>query len=50
VPRGQGDGSLRQYSRLSRPELLLFVLSNFSIVFTRLSGPHSRPTTSQKIW
>jgi hypothetical protein len=23
--------------------------SNSSIVFTRLSGPHSRPTTSQKI-
>jgi hypothetical protein len=26
----------------------LFLPSSFSIVFTRLSGPRSRPTTSQK--
>jgi hypothetical protein len=50
VPRGQHDGSLWQYSRLSRPELLLFLSSSSSIVLTRLSGPRSRPTTSQKIW
>jgi hypothetical protein len=27
-----------------------FVSSSSSIVLTRLSGPRSRPTTSQKIW
>jgi hypothetical protein len=48
VPRGQRDGSLRPYSRLSRPEPLLFLSSSSSAVLTRLSGPHSRPTTSQK--
>jgi hypothetical protein len=37
VPRGQRDGSLRQYSRFSRPEPLLFLSC-------------SRPTTSQKMW
>jgi hypothetical protein len=50
VSRGQCDGSLWPYSRFSRPELLLFLSRSYSIVFTRLSGPHSRPTTSQKIW
>jgi hypothetical protein len=40
VPRGQCDGFLWLYSRLS----------SSSTVLTRLSGPHSRPTTSQKIW
>jgi hypothetical protein len=44
--RGQRDGSLRPYSRLSRPEPLLFLPSNSSVVLTRLSGPRSRPTTS----
>jgi hypothetical protein len=46
----QRDGSLRSYSRRSRPEPLLFLLSSSSVVLTRLSGPRSRPTTSQKIW
>jgi hypothetical protein len=32
VPRSQRDGSLRPYSRLSRPEPLLIVSSNSSIV------------------
>jgi hypothetical protein len=41
---------LRPYSRFSRPEPLLFLSSSSSIVLTRLSGPHYRPTTSQKIW
>jgi hypothetical protein len=50
VPRGQRDGSLQPYSRLSRPEPLLFLPSSFSVVLTRLSGPRSRPTTSQIIW
>jgi hypothetical protein len=45
VPRGQRDGSLRLYSRLSRPEPLLFLPSSFSVALTRLSGPRSRPTT-----
>jgi hypothetical protein len=42
VPRGQRDGSLRPYSRLSRPEPLLFLSSSSSVVPTRLSGPHFR--------
>jgi hypothetical protein len=46
VVRGQRDGSLRPYSRLSRPEPLLFLPSSSSVVLTRLSGPRSRPTTS----
>jgi hypothetical protein len=40
----------RPYSRFSRPGPLLFLPSSSSIVLTRLSGPRSRPTTSQKIW
>jgi hypothetical protein len=35
---------------VSRPEPLLFLSSASLIVPTRLSGPWSRPTTSQKIW
>jgi hypothetical protein len=38
------------YSRLSRPKPLLFLPSSFSIVLTQQSGPHSRSTTSEKIW
>jgi hypothetical protein len=49
VSHGQRDGSLRPYSRFSRPEPLLFLPSSSSVIFTRLSGPGSRPTTSQKI-
>jgi hypothetical protein len=36
------------YSRFSRP--LLFLPNISSIVFTRVSKPRSRPTTSQKVW
>jgi hypothetical protein len=50
MPRGQRDESLRPYSRISRPEPLLFLPSSSSVVLTRLSGPRSRPTASQKIW
>jgi hypothetical protein len=32
------------------PEQLLFHSSCSSVTLTRLSGPHSRRTTSQKIW
>jgi hypothetical protein len=32
------------------PEPLLFHSSSSSIILTKLSGPRSRPTTSQKIW
>jgi hypothetical protein len=49
VPRGQRDGSIRPYSWYSRPEPLLFLSSSSSIALTRLSGPRSRPTNSQKI-
>jgi hypothetical protein len=40
--------TLRLYSRFPRPEQLLFLPSSSSIVLTRLSGPRSRRTTSQK--
>jgi hypothetical protein len=39
-----------RYSRFSRPEPLLFIPVSSSVVLTRLSGPRSRPTASQKIW
>jgi hypothetical protein len=39
VLRSQRDGSLQPYSRLSRPEPLLFLSSSSSFVLTRLSGP-----------
>jgi hypothetical protein len=45
---GQRVGSLWPYSRISRPELLLFLSSSSSVVRTSLSGPRSRPTTTQK--
>jgi hypothetical protein len=37
-------------ARFSRPEPLFFLSSSSSIILMRLSGPRSRPTTSQKIW
>jgi hypothetical protein len=49
-PRGQRDGSIQAYSRLSKPEPLLFLPSSFSILLTRLSGARYRLTTSEKIW
>jgi hypothetical protein len=42
---GQRDKSLRPYSRISRPEQLLFLPSSSSVALTRLSGPRSKPTT-----
>jgi hypothetical protein len=50
VSRGQHNGSPRSYSWFSRLESLLFLPSSSSIALIRLSGPHSRPTTSQKNW
>jgi hypothetical protein len=50
VSRGQRNGSPRSLIRFSWPEPLLFHSSSSSIILTRLSGPRSRPTTSQKIW
>jgi hypothetical protein len=44
--RGRRDESLRLYSRISRPEPLLFLPSSSSVVLTRLSEPRSRATTS----
>jgi hypothetical protein len=32
------------------PEPLLFDSSGSSVILTRLSGPRSRPISSQKIW
>jgi hypothetical protein len=43
VPRGQRDGSLRPYSRFSRPGPLLFLSSSSSIVLTRLMDPVPDP-------
>jgi hypothetical protein len=40
VQHGQCNRSPQPYSRISRPEPLLFLPSSFSIVFTRLGGPH----------
>jgi hypothetical protein len=39
VSRGQRDGSLPSYSRISRPEPLFLLPSSSSVVLTRLSGP-----------
>jgi hypothetical protein len=47
---GQRDGSLRPYSRFSRSQPLLFLSGSSSNVLTSLSGPRSRPTTSQKVF
>jgi hypothetical protein len=50
VLRGQHDGYLRPYSRISRPEPLLSLQSISSVILTRLSGPRSRSIASQEIW
>jgi hypothetical protein len=42
--------SLRQYSRLYRPEPLLFLPNSSSVVLTRLNWPRSGPNVFQKIW
>jgi hypothetical protein len=42
-PYGRIDG-------FSIPEQILFLTNGSSVVLTRLSGPRSGPTTSQKIW
>jgi hypothetical protein len=39
-----------RYSRVSRSEPLLFHSIRSSGILTRVSGPCSRPPTSQKIW
>jgi hypothetical protein len=48
VSHGQRDGSLQSYSRFSRPEPLLFLLSSSSVVLTRLSGPRSGKSDSAR--
>jgi hypothetical protein len=50
MSRGQLKRFLRSQSRFSRPEPLLFLPGSSSVVLTRLSGPRSRPTTSQELW
>jgi hypothetical protein len=48
VPRCQRDGSLRPYSRISRPDPLLFLPSTSSIVVTRLNWPRLDPLLLRK--
>src|SRR5215469_10037536 len=49
VSRGQRNGSPPPAVNLfSRPEPLLFYSSSSSVDLPRLSGPRSRPTTTQK--
>jgi hypothetical protein len=50
VSHSQLVDPLQPKSRFSRPELLLFLSSSYSVLLTRLSGPHSRPSTTQKMW
>jgi hypothetical protein len=41
---------LRSYSPSSRPQRLLLLPSSSSVVLSRLSGPRSTSTTTQKVW
>jgi hypothetical protein len=50
VSRSQSGRSLTAVISVSRLEPLPFLSSSSSILLTRLSGPRSRPTTSQEIW
>jgi hypothetical protein len=50
VSLGRRGGSARPLITVPRPESLLLLSSNSSFILTRLSGPRSRPTTTQKIW
>jgi hypothetical protein len=49
VPRGQRDGSLHPYSRISRPEPLLLLSSSSSIVLTRLWNPFQSSYFSENL-
>jgi hypothetical protein len=48
MPRGHRDEFLRPYSRLSRPEPLLFLPSSSSVALTRLSDPVLDPLLLRK--
>jgi hypothetical protein len=50
VSRSQCVRSPMVVISFSRPEPFFFLPSSSSVVLTRLSGPRSRPTTSQRIW
>ena len=50
VSRGQRNGSPRPLISVFWTEAATFYSSSSSIDLTRLSGPRSRPTTTQKIW
>jgi len=50
VSRGQRNGSPRLLISVFWTGAATFYSSSCSIDFTRLSGPRSRPTTTQKIW
>jgi hypothetical protein len=51
VSRGQLGGSLTVVNlRFLDRSRYLFLSSSSSFILTRLSGPHSRPSDSQKTW
>ena len=50
VSRGQCNGSPRSLISVFWTGVATFYSSSSSIELTRLSGPRSRPTTTQKIW
>jgi hypothetical protein len=50
MSRGRRDESLLPYSRISIPEQQFSIPNSSSVVLATLSGPRSRPITSQEIW
>jgi hypothetical protein len=50
VSRGQRNESPRPLISVFKTGAATFLSSSSSVILTRLSGPRSRPTTSQKIW
>jgi hypothetical protein len=48
MSRGQLGGPLLPYSRISRPDPLLFLSSCSSVVITRLSGPRNLGLNQRK--
>jgi hypothetical protein len=49
VPRGQRDGSLRPYSRISRPQPPLFLSSSSSTVLRKSGSAGNRTRTSRSV-
>jgi hypothetical protein len=50
VSRGQRNESPRPLISIFYTGTATFLTNSSSIIFTRLSGPRFRPTTSQKMW